>query len=55
MVLEIPDDAHEPIRYPVARVSHPGASTAVGKFLDFLRSDEVRKILVETGFTPVFP
>jgi molybdate transport system substrate-binding protein len=55
VVMEIPADAHEPIRYPVARVAHPGASTAVGSFLEFLRGDEVRPLLVEAGFTPVFP
>jgi len=55
VVLELPEVSHNEIRYPVALVAHPGSSPAARPFMEFLRGNEARKILVEAGFTPAFP
>ena len=55
VVLELPGKSHEEIHYPVSLVAHPGASPAARPFMEFLRSADARKLLVEAGFIPAFP
>jgi len=55
IVLELSEESHKPIQFLVSRVAHPGASPAVRPFMNFLKSDEARKLLMEAGFIPAFP
>jgi molybdate transport system substrate-binding protein len=55
IVLELPEESHQPIQYLVSLVAHSAASPAVRPFMIFLKSDEARKLLVEAGFVPAFP
>ena len=55
VVLELSEESHKPIQFLVSRVAHPGGSPAVRPFMDFLKSDEARKLLMEAGFVPAFP
>ncbi len=55
IVLELPEESHNPIQYFVALVAHQGASPAVHPFLNFLKSDAARRLLIEAGFIPAFP
>ena len=54
IVLELPEESHVQIRYFVALVAHPGASPAARSFLDFLKSDAARRLLIEAGFVPAW-
>lgn len=54
-VLEFSEESHKPIQYLVCLVAHSGASPAARPFLNFLKSDEARRLLVEAGFIPAFP
>lgn len=49
VVARFPDGSHDPIVYPVARVTVANAAR-VSAFLDFLRSRPARAILRKTGF-----
>jgi molybdate transport system substrate-binding protein len=51
IVALLPDDGHEPIRYPAARVK-AGDGPAAEAFLAFLDSEEGRAILASYGFLP---
>jgi molybdate transport system substrate-binding protein len=44
-----PEDSHDPITYPVARIA--GAAADATAFLDYLRSDPARAVFTAQGFT----
>jgi molybdate transport system substrate-binding protein len=46
-----PADTHEPIRYPVAVVSH-GHAVEAAQFLAFLRTQPAQDVFLHYGFTP---
>jgi len=46
-----PADTHEPIRYPIAVVSH-GHMTEAAQFLAFLRTQPAQDVFLHYGFTP---
>jgi len=49
VVATFPDDTHDPIVYPVARVANADATASAG-FLKFLRSSEAKAIFQRAGF-----
>ncbi|MGH7223870.1 MAG: molybdate ABC transporter substrate-binding protein, partial [Gemmataceae bacterium] len=50
LVLEVPEDLHSPIRYPLVLVRRDGGSAAVRAFYDFLSGDKARAHFRKAGF-----
>ena len=55
VALEVPEELHSPIRYPVVLVRRTGGSPAARAFYDFLNSQKARNHFREAGFQIVFP
>ncbi|TCK70417.1 molybdate ABC transporter substrate-binding protein [Lonepinella koalarum] len=50
VVATFPADSHPPVEYPVALIKDHGSVDAKA-FLDYLKSDDAKKVLVSYGFT----
>ncbi len=50
VVATFPEDSHPPVEYPVALIKDHDSADAKA-FLDYLKSDEAKKVLISFGFT----
>jgi len=53
MVSRAPDDAHDPVLYPIAIVKESQRADAAQKFIDLVLSQEGQNILVKYGFVSI--
>ena len=50
LALEVPEELHSPIRYPLVLVRRGGGSAAARAFYDFLSGDKARDLCRKAGF-----
>ncbi len=50
-VIDLPEDSHDPIVYPVAMIKDSAQSEAAVKFYDFLQTDYAKGVFEKYGFT----
>lgn len=53
VLMTVPEDLHDPIRYPIAILKNSPHPEAAQAFLDFLAEDTVQQTFTELGFVPV--
>ncbi|HML37811.1 MAG TPA: molybdate ABC transporter substrate-binding protein [Bacillota bacterium] len=51
VVMDMPEDSHDPIVYPAALIKDSAQQDAASKFYDFLKSDFSRGVFEKYGFT----
>jgi len=53
VLMTVPEDLHDPIRYPIAILKNTPHPEAAQAFLDFLAEDTAQQTFTELGFVPV--
>jgi molybdate transport system substrate-binding protein len=51
MAATAPDESHQPVSYPVAVVKGTRAEASAKKFVEMLRSEKAKQILIKYGFS----
>ena len=51
VVMDMPEDSHDPIVYPAALIKDSAQSEAAAKFYDFLQTDYAKGVFEKYGFT----
>jgi len=51
IVMDLPDDSHNPIVYPAALIKDSAQQEAAAKFFDFLKTDYAKGVFEKYGFT----
>lgn len=51
VVMDIPEDSHDPIVYPAALIKDSAQSEAAAKFYEFLKTDYAKGVFEKYGFT----
>jgi molybdate transport system substrate-binding protein len=51
VVMDMPEDSHDPIVYPAALIKDSAQPEAAAKFFDFLQTDYAKGVFEKYGFT----